>query len=278
MRYLPLVELILKHDYYPSGFSTDFSIEPDINTQIQLINYRCIIKKNAQGFVVYQMIDDKDQPFIGIHSANEFIFNMYLKNIEHANFTDLNQITSLEFDYIMYKNHDFTDEQEELTLSSIDLEASVNEFAKIKINLNNSKPKAVDHKKYFISFSANSLPWQYFLIENSNDATTQYLILDTAPNGVQKIVFEKIIVSENQLFKQLKAHHPESEIHCFSSTTSIRNHYSTRDNLQLCRGDETDVLLENLVNPQNANINRIKSTGEGATSQDYLYQVITYIT
>ena len=89
MKFLPLFEMNITHDYYASGACPDFSIEPTPATVAGLKNYRCVFKQSASGVSVFVSVDDQSNPFIPIPPGTTFIFQMRLTNSRFAMFTDL---------------------------------------------------------------------------------------------------------------------------------------------------------------------------------------------
>lgn len=76
MTYKTLFKLFITHDYYTDGRCPDFSFESSAETQVLLKNYRCILKKQADGLSILIPILETGQVFIPLSADAVFSFSI----------------------------------------------------------------------------------------------------------------------------------------------------------------------------------------------------------
>jgi hypothetical protein len=87
-----MFEVIIKHDYFTSGFSTDFSFKPTKECRFALSRYGLIFKSAANGFAVFYEAKETGGiklPVKPISNDERFSFVMTLNNRSFQNFTEL---------------------------------------------------------------------------------------------------------------------------------------------------------------------------------------------
>ena len=89
MKFLPLIDLRIRHAYYVDGRCNDFSIDPSAATQRLLINYRCIVRHLPDGLSVNTAAVDSAQPFLPLPQGENLVFHLRATNPEFPLFTDL---------------------------------------------------------------------------------------------------------------------------------------------------------------------------------------------
>ena len=108
MKYVPLIELQVKHAYYADDRCPDFRIEPTAATQQLLRNHRCVLKSLPNGIrilmaVVEQTKDaPKVTPFIPLAADAVFGFTLHQRNADFALFTELAEFE--EHKPVLYTN------------------------------------------------------------------------------------------------------------------------------------------------------------------------------
>lgn len=89
MKFLPLIDLRIRHAYYVDGRCNDFSIDPSAATQRLLINHRCIVRHLPDGLSVNTAAVDRAQPFLPLPQGEKLVFHLRATNPEFPLFTDL---------------------------------------------------------------------------------------------------------------------------------------------------------------------------------------------
>lgn len=88
-----LFEVGLFHNYYKSGISDDFDIEPTALCKNQLLNYGLIFRKTSKGFVVlYELVKDdhgNPHPLKSIEENVKYSFMLKSNNPYLINYSDL---------------------------------------------------------------------------------------------------------------------------------------------------------------------------------------------
>ena len=95
MKFLPLLNLSIKHSYYADNRCPDFLLTPDSETCRLLRNLRGVLKSRADGISVVIPVDEKQSlPFIPLPKYAIFTFQLNLKNPDFPLFTDLTTVTT----------------------------------------------------------------------------------------------------------------------------------------------------------------------------------------
>ncbi len=92
MKFLPLLNLAITHNYYNDSRCPDFYIEATADTTQRLKNYRCVLKALPNGLRILTAVTDNDKQFIPLQSGLKFTFQLRLQNPDFALFTDLTAI------------------------------------------------------------------------------------------------------------------------------------------------------------------------------------------
>src|SRR5262245_10675987 len=92
MKFLPLIDLRLSHEYYADRQCSDFLIEPTSCTKQLLDNHRWILKTTIDGIRVIVAANDDNTPFISLRPGLTLTFHLQLRNPDFALFTDLTQL------------------------------------------------------------------------------------------------------------------------------------------------------------------------------------------
>jgi hypothetical protein len=96
MKYLPLFNLEILHDFYSDQRCNDFWITPTPETERLLARYRCTLKYFPGGIRIIVAVTDEGIPFISLSADLILGFNLRLKNPDFALFTDLTEIGKAE--------------------------------------------------------------------------------------------------------------------------------------------------------------------------------------
>lgn len=87
--YKKLFSIRLRHDYYESRFTSDFSVTPLPQTQKLARQYRLIFRPVADGIDVLSLMTDHTTPFLHLDDHNKLSFVMMLQNADLLNVTNL---------------------------------------------------------------------------------------------------------------------------------------------------------------------------------------------
>lgn len=290
MKYLPILKLTMKHDYYESGYSSDFSIVEDKATQQILLNYRCILKRQATGIVIYQTVDSDNKPFINISAKAVFRFHLHLNNTEHALFTDLERFSTVEKNESpVFTNKGLSSStanpDNELKLITAELQKKDRAFATIEVHINNSiKPELNINEAthYSISFTAKSALWEYYFLTNKdNDGLGNQITYSISQNAEQDnnnqpIIFVEKAPPSQDISRRLLNDYPDTKIVYFVSDKPVHCQQLPRKNIQVSIDGER--LMDNLPNPSLNNANqRTVSEAGNTVIQDTFFQIVKYI-
>jgi len=108
--YRALFEVKIRHNYYNSGYSEDFKIEPTIECYKLLQKYHLLFRQNNCGFVLkYKVLLDAnynpaspEKPFVSINEYTNLSFKLKLKNSKFSNFTDLTALSGVSEKTVFY--------------------------------------------------------------------------------------------------------------------------------------------------------------------------------
>lgn len=278
MKFLPLLELYITHDYYKDGSCPDFTIEADSFTQKTLQNHRCILKKNQTGFVISQSVNNDDTPVIRMSLLTVLRFNLILINSKFSLFTDLSHFPD-QGSYL-FTNKDISNNV--LKIGSADSQQRKTSFATIEIFINESiVPVKKDPVFYHTPLTARHAYWEYFFITSSNTDDSDFQIKhveqqEAAPQDTTQIIFNKKIPDSQAITDWISKQYPTENLLYFVSENPVKCQQTPRKNIQLLMNGER--LLDNLPNPPISNNNRRVGTDGGTTPQDTFFYIVKYIT
>jgi hypothetical protein len=95
MKYMPLLNIDIRHTYYADGRCRDFRIEATPATQRLLDRYRCILKTRPDGLRVFVAATADGVPFIALPEGMTFAFQLWMQNAEFALFTDMTPLNGV---------------------------------------------------------------------------------------------------------------------------------------------------------------------------------------
>ena len=95
MKFLPFLDLQVKHNYYTDGQCSDFWVEPTGATQKLLENQRCVLKTMPNGVRILIAVTEQNTEFIPLAKDVVFAFHLRLRNPDFALFTDLTELAQV---------------------------------------------------------------------------------------------------------------------------------------------------------------------------------------
>lgn len=88
MKFLPLLDLRITHDYYADGRCPDFQLDPTPDTRRCLNNHRAVAKLLPDGMQILIAAANDDAPFIPLQPGMVLAFVLRLANPDFMLFTD----------------------------------------------------------------------------------------------------------------------------------------------------------------------------------------------
>ncbi len=186
MKFLPLFDLQLRHDYYADHRCSDFLVEVAPSTQRTLRNLRAILKENPSGLRVILPVDAEDKPLIPLPTGAVFTFHLRLQNPDFALFTDLPKRAGIErlLTYT-YTNSDVND-PEQLILTEFpeppERPSAHGVFAEINIVAPDTFLPANRPTSFHVDWTAKALHWTYYIVTDLNVAETPLQIKERIDN------------------------------------------------------------------------------------------------
>ncbi len=92
MKYLPIMDLRIRHAYHADGRCADFVVEPGDETRRLLAGCRCLIQAFPDGLQVLAATADGAQPFLPLPTGKTLVFFLRLTNDDFPLFTDLTDL------------------------------------------------------------------------------------------------------------------------------------------------------------------------------------------
>lgn len=275
MKYLPFIELRLKHTYYTNERCPDFEIEPTPDTHQLLKNYRCVFKALPDGMRILIAATNNGEgklvPLIPLQTGLNFSFYLRLQNPDFPLFTDITEI--------QLKNDGRIAEQLGSTHPSRTFRNDVN------IKLDDAAPLDITNgpSKFEIQFKAKQAKWKYYLI--TDNASKGFSIKDKE----NSLVFEvEADGCSDSIAQMLKSQYPNMNIFCFISSRLIPCRQQGGKPIELNLNDSTSAVLENLPNPSLRNYATMETDQNGIQEktdqngiqekEEVLFQVIKYLT
>ncbi len=285
MKFLPLIDLRLSHEYYADRQCSDFLIEPTSRTKQLLDNYRWILKTTRDGIRVVVTANDDSTPFISLRLGLTLTFQLQLRNSDFALFTDLTQLARAALP--IYTNDDIGAESPvPLALRSREEQPGERRppragtmFADVEIQYAKQQPEIAGGPKEFqVSFQAKQARWVYYVVTDNQDG--EFRIEDK--NG-QPLLFDDRNRADlrrqpdpaDQIAQALMEQYPTLRLLRFMSDDPIPCRQQARRSIQL-RLDGSQVIAA-LPNPALSNCSTVQVTRGGSTQrEDTLFQVIKY--
>lgn len=285
MKFLPLIDLRLSHEYYTDRQCSDFLVEPTPSTRQLLDNYRWVLKTAIDGVRVFAAANDDNTPFISLRPGLMLAFHLQLRNPDFALFTDLTQLAHTALP--IYANDD-TSAGNPVPLALRTPEDSPGErrpprtgnvFADVEIHYGEQLPEIAGGPKEFqVSFQARQARWVYYVVTDDDDG--QFRIED---KSAQPLMFgdpNPIDLSRqpdpaDQIAQALAQQYPELRLLRFVSDDLIACRQQARRSIQL-RLDGSQVIAA-LPNPALYNCSTVQVTRDGsAQREDALFHVVKY--
>lgn len=283
MKYLPLAELTLMHDYYRDGLSPDLRLLPSPDTTRRLSNYRLVLKVRSSGLTIYAQTSASGTIFIEPTSPLSLRFKMLLINPTFAQITDLSTLHASPAP--LFTNRDLPPANpQNLALQpqgdTLEPEPSANTLAMVELLLDiGSEPLPDQPQRFQIRFSSLPFRWVYYVTLDSSDVTPS--IVDS---GSEPILFDVSgrthLNAEpdetDPIARRLAARHPNLQIWRLRSDAAHPLRQRARTTLSLRFGNSTAI--ETLPTPTPA-ASLFASDATGDTERETIvYQTVPYFT
>lgn len=273
MKFLPLLDLSIKHSYYADGCCPDFLLTADPETCRLLRNLRGVLKSRADGVSVVVPVDNDSIPFIPLPEGATFTFQLTLRNPDFPLFTDP---STHPVTIIIDPNTDPNStvatcewrypaefKRESALFGLVDIIASVSQ-------LSEGNPL-----KSIVKFFASELHWSYYFVTDLNANGRKFTIVDADKTSSWAISEQHPDLTNPDPVAALLARQYSDiagvKYWRFVSTAPVPCQQRPR-HLQLCLDGSN--LIEHLPNPS---IRNYTSIDTGNKSPDALYQVVKYI-
>ncbi len=265
MKFLPLLDLSIKHSYYADGCCPDFLLTPDPKTCRLLRNLRGVLKSRADGVSVVVPVDEEQSlSFIPLPKYAIFTFQLNLRNPDFALFTDLTTVTAHASGpaATCKLRYPIKAGRESPLLIPMAITISLAQFS-------------INPLVLTVEFIARQLRWSYYFVTDLNangrefaivdaDKTSSWIISEQHPDPIDPDPVAALLARQYSNIAGIKYWR-------FVSTAPVPCQRRPR-HLQLCLGDSN--LIEHLPNPSIRSYTRIDIANE---SQDTFYQVVKYI-
>lgn len=229
MKYLPLFNLLLAHDYYASKNCNDFIIEPCLQTQALLVSHRCVVKFLPHGVKVWIQASDQRTPFIDLPIGTVFQFNLRLRNSVFFRFTDTNPDTGAAVMRLSDPALKFNS-AEPMVIAEQDI------FGCVSITIDNTLTALTDNAKEFrIEFAAKKYLWRYYIVVNNETSLpsiedkNQIIVFDQ-PNLIN---LTKMADLSDKLGFRIIQQYPNLQVFRLLSTVPISCQEASSKTLQL---------------------------------------------
>lgn len=266
MKYLPLIIIRIKHNFYDSGNCPDFSVIADPQTARLLTNHRCRVKPDAYGLTVYVPVEN-EQPLIKFADDCQWSFDLKLKRDDFALYTDsrleLSNPSGLQ---LHQKGLGINPEQGVSTAVNADevlLSMTVQrDFNDIKV-----LPETDE-----IRFFAKPVLYVYYVVTNPGNST-QLSIVDTDQTSAKTTWKVHKPSTEDQINAQLIRQYPGMAIVCFACEQTLTCRESGAQHLQL-KLDE-HIVFDCLPSPRYQHQTQLQTASKPT---DAIYEIVTYLT
>lgn len=239
MKYVPLFEVSVHHNYYEKGCCPDIRIMASAGSEALLHRHRAIVKQQERGVVVIVPVHDNGRPCIPFPAEASASFQLRIEGEEFHLVTDRATMPPLTVDIA---------------------------------NLSTLVP-SMTPSSYTVEFHAKSVRWVYYVVTNSNSGEVSIVDLHSSPLNFGESNTRDLVATPDDadpIAKQLAARHPTRRRFRFISDTLVTMSEQPRKYLEL-RIDGT-MVQEHLPNPSMGAFARLTSGG------DILYNVIEHIT
>jgi hypothetical protein len=266
VKYLPFIELRLKHTYYTNERCPDFEIEPTPDTHQLLKNYRCVFKTLPDGMrILIAVTENKDKfvPLIPLQTGLNFSFYLRLQNPDFPLFTDIAKTQCSSEGKAAWQLY-----------LSCPSKALRSDILVADIELNNAPLEITDaFGEFEIQFQAKKAKWKYYLI--TDNPSRKFSIIK---NKDGFLVFEaETDTCSDSIAQMLKSQYPNMNMFCFMSSSLIPCQQQGRESIGLNLNNST--VLKNLPNPSLRNYATMETDqSKSSQKEEVLFQVIKYLT
>ncbi|MEI6334530.1 MAG: hypothetical protein WCS87_08230 [Methylococcaceae bacterium] len=263
MKYLPLIIIRIKHNFYDSGNCPDFSVIADPQTARLLTNHRCRVKPDAYGFTVYVPVEN-EQPLIKFADDCQWSFDLKLKRDDFALYTDsrleLSNPSGLQ---LHQKGLGINPEQGVSTAVNAD-EALLSITVQRDFN-NIKKLPETDEIRFF----AKPVLYVYYVVTNPGNSE-QLLIVDTADKTTWIV---QTLSDKDHINAKLTLQYPGMTIVCFACEQTLTCRESGAQHLQLKL--DGHIVFDCLPSPRYQHQTQLQTASKPT---DAIYEIVTYLT
>ena len=255
MKYVPLLDVQLRHSYYTDGSCSDFAIALSPATQQLLTNHRCLARVDSDRVRILAPLSEVGVLLIPFSSDLNLRFELSLRNSDFPAFTDMSELTS-KSPARFVSPADAHGAEQSLQLDT-DPTPSAGSFAAVEIR--HPKP-AVDAAptpaSYVVAFAARQARWAYYCLTSTNTQADDLHVVDAVPSSATEVLSfsdaNRTNLTDNPdpddaTGLQLTRQYPALRCVRFLSDQQIACHQQPRKYLELRLGDER--LVGPLPNP-----------------------------
>lgn len=241
-RFLPLLELSVRHSYYPDGRCGDFAIEPSPETERLVRNHRLVLRERPDGLRVVAPVDTTGRPFITLAADVTFTWYLRLRNPDFALITD-------ERDLVAHRTPRYRNTGPvEAELLVPDENPAPDQlppgvFATVEITPGTSSPLTADPRAFIVSFEAASAWWSYYLVTDIPAEQGAFSLVDTSSSPIEFDADDvRDLVADpdptDEVALKLAARHPAGRRLRFRSDGPVPSRSEPRHRLELRLADE----------------------------------------
>lgn len=189
MKFLPLLELSLRHAYYSDGRCPDFVIAPDAETGRWLEARRCLLRCDADCLRVLTPLDGAGQLLIPASATSTLGFELTLRNPDFPLFTDLSELPANASPIYVPSSREGDAPGQLVVAANGGPSYRDGRFARIEVPCPvGSDGRSPAPAAYHLPFPAQKLRWAYYCITAASTDSTQLHIVDAAPSGTSELL------------------------------------------------------------------------------------------
>lgn len=277
MKFVPLLGLRLRHDYYPDGICRDVKAEPAAATRRLIGRYRLRLRELADGFdLSAPLAADGNGLLVAVPKDELFEFELRPHGADFALFTDLAALA--ERADPVYTNAGLK-AKDGASLRLAERKPARPRDAKVLagVELRAGKPVPAGGTPFEIRFKARAARWAYYLV---TDRGTDFSIVDAAGRPelafgkANRTLLNKSPDEEDAVAAALSRRYPGLQRIRFLSDQPIACSSAPRRGIEL--HDPERKVLESLPAPSIHHLSKARRKG-ASRAEETLHQVIKHV-